>query len=634
MRLAMLMFVLMASVVGFAMAQLNVTVTAEGEWKNSLTGEKKQATIKPLVLLQPADESREPKRLQSFGGLNWQLWEATGPVTLTIQIRANQILSGAEIAFNEKEQKFVLARNPRFVTLKERGHLVGNEVVVTVFVREINRIIPKWKLLIRPERRGRPVRFLFEVPAAPNENVQTFIPFSSLRWEAGSVFSEFLPEHLRQQGSLGKWVKLRSWQWVPEMFVSVLPWKALGWTKNQMQVLNVPPLSTREDEELLSLWQQRFLETRRPQTKQEEEAKVLFFLSSFQEGKVVVRYAVTAKVLAEILGELIGDADLATVRQRLQNAVAKLPPVPLLPIVGEKIRREIREGNLKPSDTEEIAKILKRYQEMGTQRDNGLTKALQQQAKKLGLADMKVKVVSQCVTLEPQKVDRQLRPLMLTLRVQLQGEATCSYHRQKHIVPIVGKIRFTPLKSPPNTPSLLAEYGRLHWEGIPDTPVEVVTAKEGVVEIQLPAAWLNRWVSEGVQVDALVEGWQPFKTRLSYGYELFQPKTPISLTIPLTPTRAETAAFLLELPFEAKLKHATIVVQDEKGKVIASQTAQWLTEFGSHGIVIKNLPYGVYRVAAEGSFTIDGTERTFSVTQTFRVSDYHAVLELRVERSR
>jgi len=85
----MLMFVLTASVVGFAMAQLSVTVTAEGEWKNPMIGETKRATIKPLVLLQPADGSKEPKRLQSFGGLNWQLWEAIGPVTLTIQIGAN-----------------------------------------------------------------------------------------------------------------------------------------------------------------------------------------------------------------------------------------------------------------------------------------------------------------------------------------------------------------------------------------------------------------------------------------------------------------------------------------------------------------------------------------------------------------
>ncbi len=630
----MLVFVLTASILGFAMAQLSVTVTAEGEWKNPMTGETKRATIKSLVFLQPADRSKEPKRLQPFGGLNWQLWEAIGPVTLTIQIGANQILSGAEIAFNEREQKFVPAQNPKFVTLKERGHLVGNEVVVTVFIREGNRTIPKWKLLIHPERRGRPVRFLFEVPATTNENVQTFIPFLSLRWEVGGAFSEISPEHLRQQGTLGKWIELRSWQWVPEMSVSVFPWKALGWTTKQMQGLNVPPLSTCEDEELLSQWQQRFWETRKPQTKKWEEAKVRFFLSTFQEGKVVVRYVVTAKVLLEVLGESAVDAELATVRQQLQNALAKLPPVPLLPVAGEKIRQEIREGKLNPSDKEETLRILRRYQEMRTERDNGLTEALQREAKKLGLVNMKAKVVSQSVTLEPQKVERQLRPLMLTLRIQLQGEALCSYHRQKHIVPLSGKIRFTPLKSPPDTPSLLAEHGRLHWEGIPDKPVEVITTKEGVVEIQLPAAWFNRWVSEGVQVDALVEGWQPFKTRLSYGYEVFQPKTPIPLTIRLTPVRAETASFLLELPFEAKLKHATIVVQDEKGKVVTSQTAQWLTEFEGHGIVIKNFPYGVYRVAAEGSFTVGGKERTFSVTQTFRVSDYHAVLELRVDRSR
>jgi len=629
----MLMSVLMASVVGFAMAQLSVTVTAEGEWKNPMTGERKRATIKPLVLLQPADVGKEPKRLQSFGGLNWQLWEAIGPVTLSFQIRADQTLSGVEISFNEREQKFVPARHPRFVTVKGQGHLVNNEIVVTVFVREGGRTIPKWKLLVRPERRGRTVRFLFEAPAIPDENVQTFIPFSWFQWGAGGFFSEISPQYLRQEGTLGKWVTLSSWRWVPRMFPSVMPWKALGWTNFQSQGLIISTLSTPDDEKLLSKWQQWFLETLRPQTKQKEEAKERFFLSAFQEGKVVVRYAVTAKVLVEVLGELSGDADLATVRQRLQNALAKLPPIPLLPDAGEKIRREIREGNLKPSD-EEIAKILKRYREIEIQRDGELAKALQQQAKKLGLVNMKVKVVSQCVALEPQKVERQLRPLMLTLRIQLQGEAPCSYHRQKHIVPLRGKIRFTPLKSPPSTPSLLAEYRQLHWEGIPDKPLEVVATEEGTFEVQLPAAWFNLQVSGGVQVDASAEGWQLSKTRISYGYEVFRHQKPIPLTIRLTPTHAETAAFLLELPSEAKLKHATIVVQDEKGKVIASQTARRLAEFEGNGIVIKNLPYGVYRIAAEGSFTINGTEHTFSVVQTLHVKDYHTVLELKVDKSR
>lgn len=629
----MLMLVLMASVTSYATAQLKVTVTAEGEWKNPLTGETKWAAVKPLVLLQPADGSKEPKRVQPFGGLNWQLWEAIGPVTLSFQIRADQTLSGVEISFNEREQKFVPARHPRFVTVKGQGHLVNNEIVVTVFVREGGRTIPKWKFLIRPERRGQTVRFLFEAPAIPDENVQTFIPFSWFRWEAGGFFSEISPQYLRQEGTLGKWVTLSSWRWVPRMFPSVMPWKALGWTNFQSQGLVISTLSTPDDEKLLSKWQQWFLETLRPQTKQKEEAKERFFLSAFQEGKVVVRYTVTAKVLVEILGELAGDDNLATVRQRLQNALAKLPPIPLLPDAGEKIRREIREGSLKPSDTEEIAKILKRYREMEIQRDDELAKALQQQAKKLGLVNMKVEVVSQCVALEPQKVERQLRPLMLTLKVQLQGEATCAYHRQRHIIPLSGKVQFKPLKPSLDRPLPLVDYRRLHWEGVPDEPVEIAVPKEGSVEVQLPAVWFNRLVSEGVQVDASVEGWQPFKTRLSYDYELFQPPKPIPLTIRLTPTHAETAAFLLELPFEAKLKHATIVVQDEKGKVIASQTAQWLAEFESHGIIIKKLPYGAYRVAAEGSFTIDGKEHAFSVVQTFNVNDYHDVLELRVERS-
>jgi hypothetical protein len=630
----MLVFVIVMSFAGCAMPQLRVTVTAEGEWKNPLTGEKKQATIKPLVLLQPADGSEEPKRVQSFGGLDWQLWVAISPVTLTIQIQSDRTLSGVEITFNEREQKFVPAHHPLTMTAKAQGNLANNEIVVTVFVRESGRTIPKWKLLVRPERRGRPVRFLFEAPAIPDENLQTFIPFSWFRWEAGGFFSEISPQHLRREGTLGRWVTLSSWRWVPRMSSSVTPWKALGWTGFQPPGLIISPLSTPDDEKLLSKWQQWFLETLRPQTKQKEEAKVRFFLSAFQEGKVIVHYAVTAKVLLEVSGELAVDEDLATVRSQFQNALAKLPPVPFMPDAGEKIRREIREGNLKPSDTKEIAKILKRYRDMEIQRDEELAKALQQQAKKLGLVNMKVKVVSQCVTLEPKEVERQLRPLMLTLKVQLQGEATCAYHRQKHIIPLSGKVHFKPLKPSLDRPSPLAEHRRLHWEGIPDEPVEISVPKESTAEVQLPAAWFNLLVSEGVQVDASAEGWQPFKTRLSYGYELFQHQQPIPLTIRLTPTHAEEANFLLELPFEAKLKHATIVVQDEKGKVIASQTAQWLADFESHGIVIKKLPYGVYRVAAEGSFTIDGKEHPFSVVQTLHVNDYHDVLELRVERSR
>jgi len=169
MRLAMLLFVILVSFAGCAMPQLRVTVTAEGEWKNPLTGEKKQATIKPLVLLQPADGSEEPKRVQSFGGLDWQLWVAISPVTLTIQIRANQTLSGVEITFNEREQKFLPAYHPLTMTTKAQGNLANNEITVTVFVRESGRTIPKWKLLVRPERHGRPVRFLFEA-VAPSRN--------------------------------------------------------------------------------------------------------------------------------------------------------------------------------------------------------------------------------------------------------------------------------------------------------------------------------------------------------------------------------------------------------------------------------------------------------------------------------
>jgi hypothetical protein len=190
----MLLFVILVSFAGCAMPQLRVTITAEGEWKNPLTGEKKQATIKPLVLLQPADGSEKPKRVQSFGGLDWQLWESVSPVTLTIQIQSDRTLSGVEITFNEREQKFVPAHHPLTMTAKAQGNLANNEITVTVFVRESGRTIPKWKLLVRPERRGRPVRFLFEAPAIPDEKCANFysllvVPMGSRRLLFGNFAS-------------------------------------------------------------------------------------------------------------------------------------------------------------------------------------------------------------------------------------------------------------------------------------------------------------------------------------------------------------------------------------------------------------------------------------------------------------
>jgi|YelNatPaOPRAMG01_1025707.scaffolds.fasta_scaffold09316_9 hypothetical protein len=622
----MLVSVIVMSVAGCAMSQLRVTITAEGEWKNPLTGEKKQATIKPLVLLQPADGSNEPRRVQSFSGLDWQLWESVSPVTLTIQIQSDQTLSGVEITFNEREQKFVPAHHPLTMTAKAQGNLANNEITVTVFVHESGRIIPKWKLLIRPERRGQPVRFLLEVPVLVDENSKQYLPqqLFPLKWEGGTVISEISTEPLRQKGSLAERFPIRSLYWV---FLH-------GASRKGLKLLGVPNLapSTSKDKELLVRWGQLIANMPR-QFQTNEAEKGHFVLSAFHKGKVIIRYKVTAKGLMEVMGMLEESADLLKVRERLQSLAMSLPPISLMPSPGDVIRQMIYQ--LKRELTrEETKQFLERHLELLRKQDAELTEVVGKHAKQLGLVVLQAKVIYQCITFEPKEVERQLRPLMLTLKVQLQGEATCAYHRQKHIIPLSGEVRFTPLKPSLDSPSPLAEHRRLHWEGIPDEPVEISVPKEGSVEVQLPAAWFNRWVSEGVQVDASAEGWQPFKTRLSYDYELFQPQKPIPLTIRLTPTHAEEANFLLELPFEAKLKHATIVVQDEKGKVIASQTAQWLVDFESHGIVIKKLPYGAYRIAAEGSFTIDGKEHAFSVVQTFHVNDYHDVLELRVERSR
>ncbi|MFA4045238.1 MAG: hypothetical protein HZRFUVUK_002048 [Candidatus Fervidibacterota bacterium] len=53
-------------------------------------------------------------------------------------------------------------------TTKPKGHF-GNEIAVIVFAGEGGRVVPNFKLPIRHEGRRRPVRFLFEVPADPNE---------------------------------------------------------------------------------------------------------------------------------------------------------------------------------------------------------------------------------------------------------------------------------------------------------------------------------------------------------------------------------------------------------------------------------------------------------------------------------
>jgi hypothetical protein len=568
MKLVIFMLLLTANSVGFAPAQLRITTTAKGDWKCLLRGEMKQVATTPLT------------------------------------------------------------------TTKLKGHF-GNEIAVIVFAGEGGRVVPNFKLPIRHEGRRRPVRFLFEVPADPNEwleCVKEFKPLPSLRWEANNALLEISPQHLRQQGVLGGWIELSSWRWVPRMSSSVLPFKALSRVASKPQGLATLPLSTPEDKALLSLWQQWFLETLRPQAKQKVGTKERFFLSALQDGKVVVHHAVICKVLVEVVGELADDANLTAVRKQLQSALSKLSPVPLLPSAEDEIRQRIRNGTLKVSDTKEIAKITRRYREMGSQRDAKLTEALQRQAKKIGLASLKARVASQCVLLEPQKIERQLRPLMLTLRVRLQGKARCAYHQQEHVIPLSGKVRFKPLKPSPDS-TLLPADKKLHWEGIPDEPVEIVIPRENAIEVRLPIAWFVCQVSGGVQVDVPIEGWQAPKIRLLFGYELFHLKDPLPLVIHLTPNRAEIAVFLLEVPFKAKLKHASIMVQDAGGKIITSQTAQWLEEFGNYGIAIKNLPYGSYRVTAKGSFTTNSTERTFSVAQTSHVSDYHAVLKLRVGSS-
>ncbi len=51
-----------------------------------------------------------PKTLQSLSGLNWERWQASSDVILTVIVRdVAKRLSGIGISFNEGQQKFVPA---------------------------------------------------------------------------------------------------------------------------------------------------------------------------------------------------------------------------------------------------------------------------------------------------------------------------------------------------------------------------------------------------------------------------------------------------------------------------------------------------------------------------------------------
>ncbi|MFN4179759.1 MAG: hypothetical protein ACK4I8_05565, partial [Armatimonadota bacterium] len=109
------------------------------------------------------------------------------------------------------------------------------------------------------------------------------------------------------------------------------------------------------------------------------------------------------------------------------------------------------------------------------------------------------------------------------------------------------------------------------------------------------------------------------------------PQRPLLFTLELEPTQAETAAFLLELPHDAQLSHATVVIQNDQNKIVASQQAGWLEDYAGHGILLTELPYGIYRVAVEGSYIVNDKERTFSLHKIVQVQSYHTVVWLSVQ---
>jgi hypothetical protein len=615
--LACWFFVGVLIVSGCAREQITILVTAEGQWLNPLTGETKRAVIRPLVRIQPADETEPPKTLQSFGGLNWERWQASSDVTLTVIVRdVAKRLSGVEISFNERQQKFVPAQNRSGLKAVMTGTLLRNEIIATVFVREGEQVIPKWRLFIHPERRGQLVQFLFEVPATFGENPKLNLPeflSNMLEVDDKGFFAEFNPKFLLQTGTTNQTIPVQSWRWI-----NTIPPIPSRWLKTTSSVpLQIKPaqnLATDEDKSVWDEWGKQIKSFLLPSRQEKDRV----FLSVFLEGKVIVRYEATASVLVEVRGEVGEDTDMGKARKQLEKALMSLAPITLSPPLRTLLRHH-------SGDTQ---KMYEQWVQQILRRNEALRNDLKQVAASLKLSNLSVRVLAEKVALEPKSIERQLRPIMVVLQLKLQGKARCDYHRQTHTMPISGKVRFALSTMSRHMPPILELRQRL-WEDIPDKPIEVNVPIEGA-EVQVPFAWLHPYLGVSMNVEVQAKGWrltQPFSPSVG----TVPPQRPSLFTLELEPTQAETAAFLLELPHDAQLSHATIVIQDNQNKIVASQQARWLEDYGGHGILLTELPYGIYRVAAEGNYIVNGKEQTFSLHKTVQVQSYHTVVWLSVQ---
>ncbi|MEM4740447.1 MAG: hypothetical protein QXS63_05155, partial [Zestosphaera sp.] len=418
------LFAMLSAISCCAKEQPTISVTAEAKWLNPVTNETKRAVVRPLVRIQPADESEAPKTLRSFSGLNWKRWQAASEVVLTIAVRdAAKRLSGMEIVFNEQQRKFVPAQNRGELKASATGNLVRNEVVATIFAHEGGRTVPKWRLLISPEKRGRPVRFLFELPATFGEKPKTVLPDflqDEIDFDGKSFFSELKHQTLLQSGVIGQSFPIRSWRWITIVSLFSLPGMVL------------PEFATAEDKSIQNEWAKQAEEF--PRFAMQERDRV--FMSIFLEGKIVICYEATAKVLVEVQGEVSGDADLAAMRRNLGRALMSLAPVSLLP---------------------SFTRFFDQWQVQNFKRDKALEHALRQIATSSEFTNLSARVLAEKFELEPKTFERQLRPLMVTLQLKLQGKARCDYHCQIHIVPVSGKVRFAPSGEPKHLPSIVIE---------------------------------------------------------------------------------------------------------------------------------------------------------------------------------
>ncbi|MFN4181007.1 MAG: hypothetical protein ACK4I8_11890, partial [Armatimonadota bacterium] len=346
--LACWFFVALFLVSGYAKERLTVSVTAEGQWLNPLTGETRRAVVRPLVRIQPVDETEPPKTLQSFGGLNWERWQASSDVTLTVIVRdVAKRLSGVEISFHEWQQKFVPARNRSELKAVMTGTLLRNEIIATIFVHEGERVIPKWRLFIYPERRGQLVQFLFEVPATFGENPKLNLPeFLSnvLKVDDEGFFAELNPKFLLQTGTLSQTIPVQSWIWTNITSPVLLQDKLLQ------------NLATAEDKSIWNKWARQIEDSPLPLHQEKDR----IFLSAFLEGKVIVRYEATAHALVEVQGEIGEDTDIGKVRKYLEKVLMGSAPITLLPrFSGQWMRQNRERSEALESALKQIAASLK-----------------------------------------------------------------------------------------------------------------------------------------------------------------------------------------------------------------------------------------------------------------------------------